>query len=585
MPFRSYFQAVVTLVFLTGTGLTLPVNAQSAAITEPVAPPSSVVAQRYSDTAAEIFWARPATFGLHYEISRDGALLSNTDGVSYYDPSLSANSAPTYSIVAIDRQGNRSLPSTVTVPTRDTGSETLAPPANVTARRYSDSAAEIFWSRSPSFGLRYEVSRDGTLLNTISGISYYDSALAANSSPTYTIIAIDRQGRRSSPSSITVPTHNASSDTLAAPAGVVGQRYSGTAAEIFWDRPATFGLSYEISRDGTLLGNTDGVSYYDDTLNQGEAATFTIVAIDRQGRRSAASSVTIPASNTTEPEQPLEALINLDSYEQILRELVDLINANPLYDTLYTQPDVDDDGITFVSISTDPVEDEEYGLGFVSDYSCDAGGSIEDFNFPEPGSRKYTFDDCALETGTFNGVLKEFYTGREGTGVTATNFSVESAEQTRLLSGTQGSSIYRGVPGLYRYWDTSSLDMSSNEGSLLVSDYELTATSVYRPDSNTYDSQLAVSFDVTAPWTENQNVHVEVSLEASIEAGNDFSWQSGNVVAVADDGSELTVTPADATQRTFDVELLGQDGAITRQWSDDFEIFCAYRDIDSCGNF
>ncbi len=282
---------------------------------------------------------------------------------------------------------------------------------------------------------------------------------------------------------LTLPV-NAESTTVAEtvppPGSVVAQRYSNTVAEIFWARPATFGLRYEISRDGTLLSNTDGVSYYDQTLSADSAPTYNIIAIDRQGLRSSTSSIDVPASNNSNPE-PVDSLITLDSYEQILQELIKLINGTPLDDTLSSQPAITDAGITFISVSTEPVEDEVFGLGFVYDYSCDAGGSIEDFRFPEPGSRKYTFADCVLEAGSFSGILKEFHVGREGSGVTATDFAVDSGDEMRILSGRHEISRFRGVAGLNRDWQTTNFDVLSSESSLTLRSYELDATSVYNP--------------------------------------------------------------------------------------------------------
>lgn len=584
MSSRGYYRTAVIGLSLLLAILALPVHAQTTGENESLSAPENVVAQRYSDTTAEIFWERPETVGLRYEISRDGVFQAITEGVSYFDQTLSADSAPTYDIIAINRQDLRSVPTSITVPTRNPAIDELPPPAGVTATRYSDTAAEVFWTRSSTFGLHYEVSRDGTLLSDTSGISYFDESLGATSSPTYSIVAIDREGRRSSPSSITVPTRNNPVPTPASPSGLVAQRYSRTSAEIFWTRPTTFGLSYEISRDGTFMGNTTGVSYLDDTLNQGESPTYAIMAIDRQGLRSLPSFITVPAFGEPDPE-PVDALITLDSYESILKELVELINGTPLFDTLNTQPAITQAGITLVSVSSEAMEDEAFGLGFVYDYSCDAGGSIEEFRFTEPGSLQYTFEDCILESGIFNGVLKEFFVGREGSGVTATAYTVDTGDQTRMLSGRHESSSFRGIAGLNRYWQPTDLDVQSSESTLALRSYELEATSVYNPPEDVNDSNLRVSFDVTAAWTRELRIHVEVSLQTSMEPDSAFTWQTGEVVAVADDGSQMTLTPADASQRTFNIALSEIDSLLTRQWSEGFEIHCAFADIDTCGSF
>jgi hypothetical protein len=253
--------------------------------------------------------------------------------------------------------------------------------------------------------------------------------------------------------------------------------------------------------------------------------------------------------------------------------------------TLSTQPDIADAGITFVSVSDGPVEDEVLGLGFLRDYSCDAGGNIEVHTSSQQGNRKLTFSDCALETGSFDGTLREFSIGREGTGVTASEYSVDTGNQKRTLSGSRGASFFRGGPGNNRYWNTTDFDSQSSEGVLSLRTYELDATSRLTRPANFNESDLTVSFCVTAPWTGEQSIRVEGTLQASIEPDEAFTWQTGEVVAIAEDGSQLTLTPADGVQRTFDITLSGHDSVITRQWSDGFEIFCGFTNIETCGSF
>jgi hypothetical protein len=53
----------------------------------------------------------------------------------------------------------------------------------------------------------------------------------------------------------------------------------------------TFALSYEVSRDGSVVANTMGVSYYDDGLDPATSYTYQVVAINSTGDNSAPSSV------------------------------------------------------------------------------------------------------------------------------------------------------------------------------------------------------------------------------------------------------------------------------------------------------
>jgi hypothetical protein len=48
-----------------------------------VAEPTGLRASVYSSKSKELFWVRPATVGVTYEILRNGASLDMIDGVSF----------------------------------------------------------------------------------------------------------------------------------------------------------------------------------------------------------------------------------------------------------------------------------------------------------------------------------------------------------------------------------------------------------------------------------------------------------------------------------------------------------------------
>jgi len=72
--------------------------------------------------------------------------------------------------------------------------------------------------------------------------------------------------------------------------------YSGTAVEIFWN-PASSSDSYiqayEVRRNGELLNTVDARSYFEEGLNPSTSYVYEVTAVDGQGRRGQASSVTI----------------------------------------------------------------------------------------------------------------------------------------------------------------------------------------------------------------------------------------------------------------------------------------------------
>ena len=165
---------------------------------------------------------------------------------------------------------------------------------------YSKRSAELFWQREPAaLALRYEIRRDGQVVGTTNGVSYYTNTLAAGTDYTFEVVAIGRDGSRSSPSRLTVRTTGDGSTRPptgsgpAAPDGLRIELYSARSGELFWRRPDTFGLRYEVQRDGAAVATTDGVSYYEDTLSAGRRYVYEIITIGRDGRRSRASLVAV----------------------------------------------------------------------------------------------------------------------------------------------------------------------------------------------------------------------------------------------------------------------------------------------------
>jgi len=269
----------------------------------------------YSSTAAEIFWNRSTDDGrvVSYEVKQNGQVVGAFDALSYFTVDLQDGNAYEFAVTAIDNDGDRSVPATVTFigGDRDLPPVASAPaaPAGLQAMVYSSTAGELMWDRPATFGLSYEIQRDGAALASTQGVSFYENDLASGQTYTYTVVAVNGQGQRSAPSTVTLTTRGGSTPTvpqLAAPEGLVASVYSSRAAELFWSRPATFGLSYEVSRDGDVVANTNGISYFDDSLSAGSSHTFDVVAIDQQGRRSAPSVALINTPTGSSGEQPVD---------------------------------------------------------------------------------------------------------------------------------------------------------------------------------------------------------------------------------------------------------------------------------------
>lgn len=312
--------SMTRVVISTSLALLMLLFSSTFALAAPPSQPSNLNHLVYSKSAAEIFWDRPTTFGLTYEITRDGQVLEATDGVSYYDNQLSAGTSYNYQVTAINLQGERSTPASVNFDTQG-GTQpptNIATPTGLRASVYSKKSAELFWDRTNTFGLTYEIARDGQVLKTTDGVSYYDNQLNAGTSYDYQVIAINLQGERSAPGLVSLSTlgdtgtGGTTTPVVAAPTGLRATVYSKRTAELFWNRPTTFGLNYEITRGSQVLKTTDGVSYYDSQLSAGTSYTYQVVAINQTGQRSQPGSVMLntPSGTTTDDSSPITFALN-----------------------------------------------------------------------------------------------------------------------------------------------------------------------------------------------------------------------------------------------------------------------------------
>lgn len=250
----------------------------------------------YSSTAAELFWQRAVDVDgpvKGYAISRDGQSLGVHDVTSWFADDLEPGIRYRWSVVAVDADGNRSAPVEISFSTDDASqsqSGLIAPPAGLQLRVYSVTALELFWQRAEEPGLRYSISRNGETVGLTDGISFYDEHPAALTAE-YQVVAENADGARSVAVSISASDDpdSAGTDQPTSPGGLRLNVYSSTSAELFWNRyPADAGVhSFQIHRDGQVLGRTDGISWYDATREAGAQYRYEVIAYDLLGQASA----------------------------------------------------------------------------------------------------------------------------------------------------------------------------------------------------------------------------------------------------------------------------------------------------------
>lgn len=166
----------------------------------------------YSSTALELFWNYDnlQTTPVGVDILRDGVRIAGNDGRSFFQEGLSPGSLYLYEVSAFDGQGNTIGQGSISLQTAaGYPSSEAAQVASLTGLVYSSSALELFWQ--PPAGsselFDYRVLRDGQLLATNDGRSYFDSGLQSNTAYTYEVLALDSQGVSGPPVSLSLTTN------------------------------------------------------------------------------------------------------------------------------------------------------------------------------------------------------------------------------------------------------------------------------------------------------------------------------------------------------------------------------------------
>ncbi len=171
-------------------------------------------------------------------------------------------------------------------------------PGNLAASSIGATTARLTWTASTdSRGVTgYRVSRDGTVLATVTGTSYDDSGLVGGTTYQYSVVALDGAGNASTPAtrSWTQPV----SDTTkpSAPATLAGT-WTKSKTTLNWgaatDNVAVAG--YRVYRNGVLVASVSASVRTWSEAHQRTAASYYVVAYDAAGNVGAASNtVNVP---------------------------------------------------------------------------------------------------------------------------------------------------------------------------------------------------------------------------------------------------------------------------------------------------
>ena len=321
-------------------------NSTPASVTTPscsVPPPSAptgLTGSAVSCTSVSLYWNAPTNSGsglAYYKVYRNGSAVQQVTATGWTDNGVTASTNYTYAVTAVDttgRESGQSNPVSVTTPAcPDTTPPSM--PTGLAATAASCSQVNLSWVASTDTGgsglKGYNLYRGGSFLKQVlaPATTTSDTGLAASSSYSYTVSAVDNAGNpsaQSNPVSVTTP---ACPDTTppSVPTGLAATAASCSQVNLSWVASTDSGGSglkgYNLYRGGSFLKQVlaPATTTSDTGLAASSSYSYTVSAVDNAGNESARSSpvsVTTPAcSDTTPPSMPTGFAATATSCTQI----------------------------------------------------------------------------------------------------------------------------------------------------------------------------------------------------------------------------------------------------------------------------
>ncbi len=239
----------------------------------------------YSSSALELFWNRQPAPVVAYRVDQAGSESVVVNGTSFFVQGLASNSTIRFTVTALDADNNTFNTESIDLTTNNDGIAAVAV-ENLRGEVYSTSAIELFWDvAGPAIGSTFAIFRDGVMVGTTDGRSFFEESL--DSATTYTYVIEPQSGGVSA--TIMLTTRDGIAN-LSTGLGVDGQVYSSSAVEVFWQR-VDAAVLYRIERDGALIDERDALSFFDSGLAAETGFNYQISALSSTGDVLATESI------------------------------------------------------------------------------------------------------------------------------------------------------------------------------------------------------------------------------------------------------------------------------------------------------
>jgi len=301
----------------------LSVGTLAASDTQAPTVPAGLVGTALSSSQINLSWS-PSTDNVGvtgYYVYLNDVALTTTTATSFQHTGLAAGTTYNYRVSSFDAASNNSAwsatPVSVTTPPAAPAPDTQAPSTStgLTAAAVSSAQINLSWVASTdNVGVTgYRVYRAGALLATLGAVTgYQNTGLAASTTYSYTVQAVDAAGNASLQSAPASATTQAVPDTSApsVPTGLTAKAISSSQLSLSWS-PSTDNIGvvgYYVYLNDVALVTLTTTSFQQAGLTAGTTYSYRVSSYDAAGNNSAWTipvSVTTPtASDTQLPSVP-----------------------------------------------------------------------------------------------------------------------------------------------------------------------------------------------------------------------------------------------------------------------------------------
>ncbi|MFJ6673064.1 fibronectin type III domain-containing protein [Actinosynnema sp. NPDC091369] len=299
----------------SSAGSAVTARTKAAPDTQAPTAPGNLASTGATPTSVSLEWAAASdNVGVtRYEVFNGGTPATTVEGTSATVDGLSPNTEYAFTVRAVDAAGNESGhsdPLTVRTPEAP-DSEGPSAPANPRTTGASASSIGLAWDASAdNVGVTgYDVYNGSTLASTVEGTSATVGGLAPDTEYSFTVVARDAAGNRSAASAAVTARTETAPDTEgpSAPAGLAVSGVTQSSVSLGWTASAdNVGVTgYDVYNGSTLASTVEGTSATVGGLAPGTEYSFTVVAKDAAGNRSAASAaVTARTENAPDTRAP-----------------------------------------------------------------------------------------------------------------------------------------------------------------------------------------------------------------------------------------------------------------------------------------